>query len=99
MLQLSRSLRTATTDVAAEIRSARKKSFDKVRRFPDTEVVEEEEQTETADDPVAADKVEEAGSSQLLASQGELPFYDWLNYFRVDIISPCPYSGCSTIRW
>lgn len=41
-LQLSKSLKTTSMDVSAEIRSARKKSRDKVKSVPDGDVADEE---------------------------------------------------------
>lgn len=43
-LQLSKSLKSASMDVSAEIRFARKKSRDKMKAFPDDDAVEEQDE-------------------------------------------------------
>lgn len=55
LFQLNKSLRTAGVDVSAEIRSARKKSRDKVKNYPDSEAVDgDNEEIGTIQAPPAA---------------------------------------------
>lgn len=86
-MQLSRSLRTKSTDVSAEIRSARKKSREKVKSKPEQDLTEEVLDEEVMDEeilepPTAA--VE--GSTGMLKSSIELPHRgksDWQTDYKL----------------
>lgn len=62
-LKLSKTLRGAGTDASAEIRSARKKSRDKVRQFPDDETVYSVQEEDQGTPPHQAAETSQTGDT------------------------------------